>query len=150
VIIRSMTEDHALTGLRLGYAAVHRETIDTLRLVRPPWNINAIAQEAGKLIINGGDYLAHSRRELKKTKQFLLDGLKRLGYSTVPSDTHFFLVRVENTPEFRTALLKQRVLVRDCASFGLPGYIRIAARTMPECEKLIGAIEKMESEKDAG
>jgi histidinol-phosphate aminotransferase len=150
VIIRSMTKDHAMTGLRLGYAVAHREIIDTLRLVRPPWNINAIAQEAGKLIINGGDYLAHSRRELEKTKQFLLDGLKRLGYSTVPSDTHFFLVMVGNTAELRTALLKQRILVRDCSSFGLPGYIRIAARTMPECEKLIEAIEKMGSEKDAG
>ncbi|MFC2069950.1 aminotransferase class I/II-fold pyridoxal phosphate-dependent enzyme, partial [Chloroflexota bacterium] len=126
------------------------EIIDALRLVRPPWNINAVAQEVGKIILNGTDYLENSRREIRKTKRFLLNELGRLGYSTVPSDTNFFLVEVSNAGDFRAALLRQGILVRDCASFGLPGYIRIAARTMPECEKLIKAIEKIGSEQNAG
>jgi len=50
---------------------------------------------------------------------------------------------VPDAKEFRSALLRQRMLVRDCTSFGLSNYIRIAARTMPECEKLVAAIEKM-------
>jgi len=145
VIIRSMTKDHALTGLRLGYAVAHKEIIDTLRLVRPPWNINAVAQEVGKIILNGTDYLENSRREIRKTKKFLVDELVRLGFTLVPSDTNFFLVKVARAGDFRAALLKQGIMVRDCTSFGLPGYIRIAARTMPECKKLIKAIETMGS-----
>ncbi len=150
IIIRSMTKDHALTGLRLGYAVAHREIIDVLRLVRPPWNINAIAQEIGKNIFQGNDYLESSRQELKKTGRFLLDELARLGYSTVPSDTHFFIFKVPDSAGFRAALLRQGILVRDCTSFGLPGYIRVAARTMPECQKLITAIEKIRSSRHAG
>jgi histidinol-phosphate aminotransferase len=150
VIIRSMTKEHALTGLRLGYAVAHREIIDVLRLVRPPWNINAVAQEVGKMTLSGADYLENSRKEIKKTKWFLLDELQRLGYSVVPSDTNYFIFKVANAADFRAALLRQRILVRDCASFGLPGYIRISARTMPECRKLIEAVEKIRSKQDAG
>ncbi len=145
VIIRSMTKDHALTGLRLGYAVAHTEIIESLRLVRPPWNINAVAQEVGKIILNGDDYLNSSRKKIRKTKQFLIGELGRLGFDMVPSDTNYFLFKVANSRDFRTALLKKGIMVRDCTSFGLPDYIRIAARTMPECKKLIEAIEKIRS-----
>ena len=47
VILRSMTKDYGLCGLRLGYAIAHQEIIDCLRRVRPPWNVNIIAQKAG-------------------------------------------------------------------------------------------------------
>jgi len=69
----------------------------------------------------------------------------------VPSKANFFLVRVGDAKAFRTALLKHGILVRDCSSFGLPDYIRIAARTMPECQKLITTIQalKRDGELDA-
>jgi histidinol-phosphate/aromatic aminotransferase/cobyric acid decarboxylase-like protein len=37
-------------------------------------------------------------------------------------------------------LVRHRILVRDCASFGLPGHIRIAVRTPPECQRLLQAL----------
>jgi len=141
LIVRSMTKDHALTGLRLGYAIAHRKIIDTLRLVKPPWNINAVAQEIGKLTLDGADRMEYSRAEMRKTKNYLIKELGRLGYKAVPSDTNYFLVKVGNASAFRAALLRKKIMVRNCASFGLPDYVRIAARTMPECEKLIAAIE---------
>jgi histidinol-phosphate aminotransferase len=33
--------------------------------------------------------------------------------------------------------------VRDCSSFGLPSYIRIAPRTLPECQRLVAAIREV-------
>ena len=34
-------------------------------------------------------------------------------------------------------LLRRGILVRDARSFGLPAYIRVAARPMEECERLL-------------
>jgi threonine-phosphate decarboxylase len=39
-------------------------------------------------------------------------------------------------------LLPYGVQVRDCASFGLPEYVRIAARTPAENARLLEAIDK--------
>ena len=80
-----------------------------------------------------------------EAKQFLIKGLTRLGFKVLPSDANYFLVKVGNAREFRNSLLKHDILVRDCSSFGLPEYVRIAPRTMPECEKLVAAIGSISS-----
>ncbi len=146
IIVRSMTKDYALAGLRLGYAIAHKEIINALCRVRPPWNVNVIAQKAGIAALNDTDYLDWCNREIRQAKQFLMVELCRIGFTLVPSETNFFLVKVANAKDFRTALLRQGILVRDCASFGLPEYVRIAARTMPECVKLVDAIREMRSQ----
>ncbi|MFC2022532.1 pyridoxal phosphate-dependent aminotransferase [Chloroflexota bacterium] len=146
VIVRSMTKDYALAGLRLGYAVADEEIINDLRRVCPPWNVNTVAQKAGVIALNDTDHLELCKREIRKAKQFLVGELYRLGFKLVPSSTNFFLVKVTNAKDFRTALLRQGMLVRDCTSFGLPEYVRIAARTTPECQRLITAIQVLKRE----
>jgi threonine-phosphate decarboxylase len=55
-------------------------------------------------------------------------GLEGLGLSVLPSPLPFFLVRVGDGARVRAALLQHGCLVRDCASFGLPAYVRVAPR----------------------
>ena len=143
VILRSMTKDYALAGLRLGYAIASREIIDSMRRVRPPWNVNVVAQQAGIIALGAADYLEQCKQKISWAKQFLVSEFCRLGFASVPSETNFFLVRVANAKEFRTALLKYSILVRDCTSFGLPEYVRIAPRTLSECRKLSSAIRAL-------
>jgi histidinol-phosphate aminotransferase len=139
VVMRSMTKDYGLPGLRLGYAVARHEIIDSLRSVLPPWNVNAIAQKVGIAVLEQEEYLRQSLRQVQEAKHFLTAGLTRLGFKVLPSDTHYFLVKVGNAPECHRSLLKHGILVRDCTSFGLIEYIRISPRTMPECVKLIEA-----------
>ena len=144
VIIRSMTKDYALAGLRLGYAIANPEIIDTLKKVCPPWNVNAVAQSAGAIALSKQDYLNRCKDDILKAKGFLLEKLSALGLNPLPSKTHFFLVNVGQANQFRQKLLRHGIMVRDCTSFGLPEYIRIAPRTMPECEKLIQSIGEIQ------
>ena len=146
IIVRSMTKDYALAGLRLGYALAHREIIDSLHRVCPPWHVNVMAQKAGVAVLEDAGYLEQCKQQIRQAKQFLVDELSRLGFAVVPSKINFFLVRVGNAKVFRAGLLKHGILVRDCSSFGLPEYVRIAPRTMPECQKLIAAIKKLKRE----
>jgi len=45
--------------------------------------------------------------------------------------------------ELRTRLLtRHHILVRDCASFGMPDFIRLAARPAPDCERLVAALKE--------
>ena len=146
IIVRSMTKDYALAGLRLGYAVAREEIIDNLHRVRPPWNVNVIAQKAGVIALRNTNYLEACKREVGEAKEFLRTELNRIGLIVVPSQANFFLVKAGNAIAFRTALLKHGILVRDCTSFGLPEYVRITPRTIPECQKLVTTIQALKRE----
>jgi len=143
VILRSMTKDYALAGLRLGYAIAAEPIISVLRRVRPPWNVSSVAQKAAVYALKADGYLEECRIKIKEAKEFLVEGLKGMGLSPLPSQTNFFLVKVGDAAGFRWALFKKGILVRDCTSFGLPDYIRLAPRTLAECQKLVAAIQSL-------
>lgn len=143
IILRSMTKDYALAGLRLGYAVASGDIIANLKKVCPPWNVNDVAQKAGMAALRDTNYLKECEVKIIEAKKYLIDEFKKLGFKILPSRTNFFLMKVKSGKEFRRALLRYGLMVRDCNSFGLPQYIRISPRTMPECQKLITTISKL-------
>ncbi|MFW6149980.1 MAG: pyridoxal phosphate-dependent aminotransferase [Chloroflexota bacterium] len=150
VVLRSMTKDYGMAGLRLGYAVAERGVISTLRRICPPWNVNAVAQEAGRRALDDEEYLEKTRQELRRAKEFLLEELSSIGLSPVSSEANFFLVRVGDARSLRHELLARGILVRDCASFGIGGYLRIAARSMDDCRRLIAALEEVRAIHNGG
>ncbi len=145
VILRSMTKDYALAGLRLGYALAAAPVSAVLDRIKPPWNVNAAAQAAGICAVQCADYLETCVRKVRANRQFLTAGLARLRLAPLPTQANFFLVRVGvDAAPLRAALLRRGILVRDCASFGLPGYLRLAARSRPDCRRLLAALSTME------
>jgi histidinol-phosphate aminotransferase len=141
--LRSMTKDYALAGLRLGYAVGQEEVIAALVGVRPPWSVNAMAQAAGLAALVDEEHLKRSLKDLARAKAALVAGLRGLGLAPLRSAVHFFTVPVGDGAAFRRALLRYRVQVRDCASFGLPAYVRIAARRPEENARLLAAVREV-------
>jgi histidinol-phosphate aminotransferase len=150
ISVRSMTKDYALPGLRLGYAVASKKITHDLRKVCPPWNVNAVAQKAGVIALGDTSYLRQCEVKVRQVKQFLLSELGQIGFTVLPSKTNFFLVKVGNGRKFRACLLRHGILVRDCASFGLPEYVRIAVRTIPECRRLITTLKTLGREGELG
>jgi histidinol-phosphate aminotransferase len=142
LVIRSMTKDYALAGLRLGYGLACRDIINSLEKVRPPWNVSSPAQQAGIAVANCSDYMRECNAKMKICKTYLESRLLKLGYKTLPTDTHFFLVNVADANLFKSRLLERGYLVRDCTSFGLPDYVRISPRRMADCRRLIKAVRE--------
>ncbi len=140
VLLRSMTKDYGLPGLRLGYAVAHREIIADLRRVMPPWSVNSAALAVGAAVLEKDAYLRQSLRQVRRAKDALVERLTGLGLEVLPSAANYFLVKVGDGAALRRALLQKGCQVRDCASFGLPEYVRIAPRTPPENDKLVAAI----------
>lgn len=135
--LRSMTKDYALAGLRLGYAVGDEAVIQAIANLRPAWNVNALAQAAGLAALQDEAHLRETLGQVQIEKQKLIAGLQEVGFEPVPSHTHYFLLPVGNGADFRQKLLAQGILVRDCASFGLPAYVRIATRKAKENARLL-------------
>lgn len=66
-----------------------------------------------------------------------------MGMPVLPSAAPFFLVRVGDAAAVRSALLHNGILVRDCASFGLPEYVRVCTRRPEENAQLVAAFRKV-------
>jgi len=143
LVIRSMTKDCALAGLRLGYGLACREMIGNLEKVLPPWNVSSPAQQAGIATLSCGGYMRECNTRIQKCKTYLVSKLTALGYKLIPTDTHFFLLKAGDAALFKSRLLEKGVLVRDCTSFGLPAYVRISPRRMVDCRRLVKAIAEI-------
>jgi histidinol-phosphate aminotransferase len=145
VVLRSLTKAYGLAGLRLGYAVADPQVIDSPRRVRIPWSVNAVAQAAGISALEDQQHMQQCVAGLIKGRQTLIAGLEARGFRPMPSTTHYFLVPAGNGARARDRMLDSKVLVRDCASFGLPDFIRVASRDEKDNSALLDAFKTFEA-----
>ena len=140
VLLRSMTKDYALTGLRLGYALASPEVVSRLARLQPDWSVNSLAQVGGLSALADTGYLPAARRAVGEARDFLVESFQQMGFRPLPSVANYLLVEVGDGALWREKLVRRGLFVRDCASFGLPDCIRIGIRAMPDCRRLVGAM----------
>ena len=142
-LLRSMTKDYALAGLRLGYAMAPAEVINKLKLCQPCWSVNIAAQVAGVAALSDEEHLIKARKLIIVAKEYLYSALKELGLEALPSSADFLLIKVGSAATVRLKLLQRGFCVRDCTSFGLPQYIRVSVRLLPDCQRLIAGLKEV-------
>ncbi len=145
VLLRSMTKDYALTGLRLGYSLASPEVTSRLASFQPDWSVNSLAQAAGRMALDDRDYLPRAREAVNASKKYLIQELGSMGFIIHPSAANFLLIEVGDGGWWEDRLMHRGIFVRDCASFGLPDCIRIGIRAQADCEKLVGAVAQEKS-----
>jgi histidinol-phosphate aminotransferase len=141
ILLRSMTKDYGIPGLRLGYALARPEIASVLRSAMLPWSVSSIAQDVGTALLHDDVYLQESLLKIREAARFLSGELLKRGFKVLPSDTNFFLVKLGCGAVWQRSLLQKGILVRDCSSFGLPEYIRLSARPIPDCLMLTAALD---------
>ena len=142
-LLRSMTKDYALTGLRLGYMLASESVVERVKRFQYSWSVNAPAQAAGIAALSDPGHVERGREAVYTGKRFLSDAFASLGLKCLPSAANFLLIRVGQATELRLALLQRhRICVRDCTSFGLPEYIRVGIRGMEDNRKLVEALRQ--------
>jgi len=141
VVLRSMTKDAALAGLRIGYAVATERVADAVRRMAPPWSVSSFAQAAALAALSDLDHIEHAQEAVAASRAHLTDGLRRLGFNPYPSVANFVLVPVGDGCRVTLALLERGFAVRDCTSFGFPDCIRIGVRTISDQDRLLAALD---------
>jgi len=144
-VLRSLTKSFGLAGIRIGYAGASKQIIDILQKLKIPWSVNALAQEAGIIVIKNKSHLKKSKSIIKKESSFLKNKIAEIpGFECHNSSTNFILIKTkQDSTKLQRKLLKHKVLIRDCKNFrGLNNhYIRIAIKSHKDNLKLVGALE---------
>ncbi|NLF51145.1 MAG: histidinol-phosphate aminotransferase family protein [Leptolinea sp.] len=144
IVLRSMTKDFALAGIRLGYALADRGVLQSMRNLQPAWSVNAVAQAAGLAVLDDLSYYERSLIDLHQEQERFFSALAATTGQPVYSSTHFCVVQ---TPEeagiIRKRLLERQIQVRDCASFGLPDHIRLSSQKPDTNTRLLNELRQI-------
>jgi histidinol-phosphate/aromatic aminotransferase/cobyric acid decarboxylase-like protein len=134
----SLTKAFACPGLRIGFAvAPTPQDAAALRARRPAWAVGGLACALVPDLAAHADPPGWTRR-LAAARADLVAVLRAHGRDPLPSDAPWVLV--PGAEGLREALARQAVVVRDCASFGLPGTARIAVpgpEALPRLDKAL-------------
>lgn len=132
-IIRAATKFFALPGIRLGYGCTSEEMEKEITRVQLPWSVNALAEIAGRHILNDKDYIEESKKYIEKERNYLLKELSTIkGMKVFNTHTNYILIKLYKWDEeyVFNYFLKRGIVIRKCSSFiGLDkDYIRVAIK----------------------
>jgi histidinol-phosphate aminotransferase len=146
VLLRSMTKDYGLAGLRLGYLIAHPDAIAAAKRLQPEWSVSAAAQVAGLAALDDEDHLRRTLTLIGEAKASIVDALVRHDFQVHAGAANFLLIHTGDAAGTRLALLPRGIAVRDCTSFGLPEHIRVGVRTSEENDRLVDALVAVRDE----
>lgn len=139
--VRSLTKDHGIPGVRVGYLIAAPALCAAIEAGRPAWSTSAFAQAAVIASADASEFVRESRERVLDDRRALELDLRALGVPFHPSVTSFLLVRVPGVARLRARLLERhRIVVRDCASFGLDGFLRLGAKPPAARQRLLAAL----------
>jgi histidinol-phosphate aminotransferase len=143
LILKSFTKPFGLGGLRTGYAAGSPKIIQKIKQCSLPWGISTIAQRIIPLLFEEIDYFRSQWNLILENRNWLCTKFESFGLKVKKSTCPFFLLNVGNSEQVRQELLmKHRIAVRSCSSFGYPELLRIMPGAKEKNQILLKTIVK--------
>ncbi|MDP8233869.1 MAG: histidinol-phosphate transaminase [Candidatus Saelkia tenebricola] len=143
VVSRTFSKVYGLAGLRVGYGIATPEVIQCLGKVKDPFNVNSLAQAAALSALDDQDFVQGVVRLTKNGREYLFKEFKRMDIEYIESYTNCILVKIgDKSGELCEYLLKNGIIIRNMAAWGLYDYIRVSIGLENENEKLIVLIEE--------
>jgi histidinol-phosphate/aromatic aminotransferase/cobyric acid decarboxylase-like protein len=151
VIIKSMSKDFGIAGVRAGYAVMHEDRVRKLLGNGYLWNVSGLADYFFKIYADEKfieEYDIVRKKYILNTMAFLNDLNAINGIKVYPSKANFALVEIlsgQSSFDFSMNLLVDNgIYVRDCSDkIGLEGkFLRIASRSFEENLRIVSAIKK--------
>ncbi|WP_032112485.1 histidinol-phosphate transaminase [Candidatus Paracaedibacter symbiosus] len=146
IITRTFSKLYGLASLRLGWCYSSVDVIHLLNRIRPPFNVNKLAQIAGIAAIGDQEWAKNVRQKMVQIKENFIKFLHEKSYRFLPSGGNFVSVEFpeagpHNAKETYQHLGKNGILVRPVLPYGLPNHLRITIGTADEMVELCDALE---------
>ena len=142
VVSHTFSKAHGLAALRVGYGVMDAAIADLLNRVRQPFNVNSLAQAAALAALEDTQYVEDSRVLNREGRRQLEAGLQSLALRYLPSRGNFVLFEAGDAMAVYQALLRQGVIVRPVANYGLPAWLRVTVGTAQENERFLASLAR--------
>jgi len=143
IILRTFSKIYGLAGLRIGYGFANEAVADYFDRVRPPFNVNLVAQAAAVASLADVSQVTRSVKLVKQGKKYLYAELKKLDIPYVETAGNFILVGVEphKGEDVFKSLLKKGLIVRAMDEYDLPFHVRVSIGKPAENRLFIKALK---------
>ena len=142
VVSRTLSKAYGLAGLRLGFAVADPEAAEVMNRVRQPFNVNHLAMVAACAALGDEAFIAKSRAVNAAGLEELARGFERLGLEYIPSRGNFITVRVGDAARIYQSLLRQGVIVRPVAGYGMPEHLRVTVGLPEHNQRFLRSLER--------
>ncbi|QLB18918.1 histidinol-phosphate transaminase [Mannheimia granulomatis] len=144
IVSRSLSKAYGLAGLRIGYAVSNAEIADLLNRVRQPFNCNSLALASAIAVMNDDEFVKkvaeNNRLEMARYEAFCLAN----GLEYIPSKGNFITIDFKRpAAPIYDALLREGVIVRPIAGYGMPNHLRVSIGLPEENDRFFTALLKV-------
>ena len=144
IVLQTFSKAMGLAAARIGMAFAATHILRYFFMMKPPYNISTINQEAAlerltdisSLIVQKDTIIAERKRLADKLEAFPF--VKKI----YPSDSNFLLVKVSDADMIYNSLIERHIIVRN-KSRELDGCLRITAGTRSENDRLLNELEQL-------
>ena len=144
VTLRTFSKAYGLAGFRVGYGIMDTEVAEVLQRIRPPFNVNALAQVAACQALEDKEFLNKSVELAHRGLDELSRGLESMGLECLPSQANFFMVDVkQDAAGIFKSLLKHGVITRAMTSYGFGNHLRVSVGTFEENKAFLSALKRV-------
>ncbi len=144
IVTRTFSKAYGLAGLRVGYAVSSAGIADLLNRVRQPFNVNSLALVAASEALSDDGHLKRTVELNRNGLEWLGNAMTKRGLNFIPSAGNFITIDVDRSaaPVYE-ALLREGVIVRPIANYGLPKHLRVTVGTEHQNQQFLAALDRV-------
>ena len=147
LVTRTFSKVYGLAGLRIGWGYASKEIINTLNLIKPPFNVSRPALFAASAAVKDINWLKKEVNHIRKWNKILFKRFKEMKIATNESKTNFLLLNFDrvniSSQKVFQKLAKAGILVRTMQVYGIKNSLRITIGKSKENKKLISILRKI-------
>ena len=147
LVTRTFSKVYGLAGLRIGWGYASKEIINTLILIKPPFNVSRPALFAASAAVKDINWLKKEVNHIRKWNKILFKRFKEMKIATNESKTNFLLLNFDrvniSSQKVFQKLAKAGILVRTMQVYGIKNSLRITIGKSKENKKLISILRKI-------
>jgi len=136
IVLRTFSKLCGLATLRLGYAAADADIIESLRKVRPTFDVNGLAVLFAEKLLHKPEIIRAAIKTVNDGKKYLIQQLHKAKIEYISGQANFILIKCGlRAEEITEKLAKKRILISSGfkQSF-LKNYIRVSVGSQKAME----------------
>ena len=149
VVCRTFSKAFSMAGVRVGYLAAQRKTVDLLNIVRPPNSLSVISIMLAESALRNLGEMRRNVRTLVSERERVFKALRNVSAVTpFPSETNFILIRmaggVVQAVRLQSALMRKGFVLRSYSKpTGIGDCLRLTISTAEVNDRFLSALREV-------
>lgn len=143
IILRTFSKVYGLAGTRVGYGFASTDLVRNLNRVRPPFNVNRLAQAAAIGALDDTEHVTKSVESNRRGKEYFYAELKKMDIPYLETEANFVLIDTRKDGDLiYKKLLEQGIIIRPMRGmYQWTGHLRVTIGTEEQNKRFIDGLK---------